>query len=148
MALAEKVAESRSVLVIMSYSGLPEVEDAFDSFVAVCQDLGYRCERVTEQNAGERILPDVLARIERAAFTIVDLTELKPNVFYELGYAEGFGKKVIITAKQGTDLPFDVKDMPTIFWGSQRQLREDLRKRIISVVKPATASASPPMGQR
>lgn len=148
IALAEKVAESRSVLVIMSYADLPELEDAFDSFVQVCEDLGYRCERVTEANAAERILPDILARIERAAFVIVDLTELRPNVFYELGYADGLGKKAVITAKAGTELPFDVKDMPTICWSGQRQLRDQLRQRIISVVKPATAAASPPIGQR
>jgi nucleoside 2-deoxyribosyltransferase len=148
IALAEKVAQSRSVLVIMSYADLPELEDAYDSFVQVCEDLGYRCERVTEANAGERILPDILARIERAAFVIVDLTDLRPNVFYELGYADGLGKKAVITAKAGTELPFDVKDMPTICWSGQRQLRENLRQRIISVVKPATAAASPPIGQR
>lgn len=147
IALAEKVAESRSVLVIMSYTDLPELEDAFDSFVQVCESLGYRCERVTEANAGERILPDILARIERAAFVIVDLTDLRPNVFYELGYADGLGKKAVITAKAGTELPFDVKDMPTICWSGQRQLRDQLRQRIISVVKPATTAASPPIGQ-
>ncbi|MGI9099318.1 MAG: hypothetical protein ACR2H2_12675 [Solirubrobacteraceae bacterium] len=146
--LAEKVAQSRSVLVIMSYAGLPDVEDAFDTFVQVCEELGYRCERVNEENAGDRILPDILERIKRAAFAIVDLTDLRPNVFYELGYADGLGTKVIITAKEGTELPFDVKDMPTICWSGQRQLRENLRKRIISVVKPATAVASPPIGQR
>ncbi len=146
IALAEKIAESRSVLVIMSYGGAPEVEDAFDSFVDVCDDLGYRCERVTQENAGDRILPDILARIGHAAFVIVDLTELRPNVFYELGYADGLGKRVVITAKDGTDLPFDVKDMPAILWSSQRQLKQDLRKRIISVVKPASATASPPLG--
>lgn len=148
IALAEKVAESRTVTVIMSYAGLADVEDAFDSFVQVCEELGYRCERLTEENAGDRILPDILDRIERAAFAIVDLTDLRPNVFYELGYAEGRGKKVIITAKAGTALPFDVKDMPTICWGSQRQLRDNLKKRIISIVKPASVVASAPVGRR
>jgi hypothetical protein len=146
IALAEKVAESHSVLVIMSYTSQPDVEDAYDSFVQVCKDLGYHCERLTEENAGERILPEILERIERAAFVIVDLTGLRPNVFYELGYADGLGKKVVITARDGTELPFDVKDIPTIHWSSQRRLREDLRKRIISVVKPATVAASPPVG--
>jgi hypothetical protein len=147
IALAEKIAESRSVLVLTSYGGAPDVEDAFDSFVEVCADLGYSCERVTQENAGDRILPDILAHIGRAAFVIVDLTELRPNVFYELGYADGLGKRVVIAAKDGTDLPFDVKDMPAILWSSQRQLKQDLRKRIITVVKPAGATASPPLGR-
>jgi predicted Rossmann-fold nucleotide-binding protein len=145
VALAEKIAESRSVLVVMSYSGRADLEDAFDSFRQVCQELGYECDRVSEESAGERILPDILARLERAAFAIVDLTELRPNVFYELGYADGLRKKVVVTAKAGTELPFDVKDIPTIFWDGQRKLREDLTKRIEAVVKTGIGAAADPI---
>jgi hypothetical protein len=150
LALAEKVAESRWVLVIMSYADRPDLVDAYESFKAVVEGtpFDYRCERVTQENAGDRILPDILERIERAAFVIVDLTDLRPNVFYELGYADGLGKKVIVTAKDGTDLPFDVKDIPTIFWSGQTQLRRDLEKRIRAVVKTAVPEAGPPIGRR
>jgi nucleoside 2-deoxyribosyltransferase len=34
-------------------------------------------------------------------------------VFYELGYADGLGKKVVVTAKDGTEPPFDISDVPT-----------------------------------
>ena len=146
VALAEKVAVSRRVLVIMSYAGRPELEDAYDSFEQVTTALGYRCTRVTQANAGERILPDILDRIRRAAFTIVDLTDLRPNVFYELGYADGLGKKVVVTAKDGTELPFDVKDIPAIMWNGQKQLKEDLRARIMEIMPTAIPSASPPIG--
>jgi hypothetical protein len=146
IALAEKIAESRAAAIVMSYSGDDSIEDACYTFEEVCEDLGYHAERITQANAGERILPDILARIEHSAFVIVDLTELRPNVFYELGYADGLGKKVILTARVGTELPFDVKDMPTILWKSQKQLREELRARIVAVVKPASADASPPLG--
>lgn len=145
VALAEKIAESRSVLVVMSYSKRADLEDAFDSFQQICQELGFQCERVSEESAGERILPDILARLERAAFAIVDLTELKPNVFYELGYADGLKKKVVVTAKEGTELPFDVKDIPTIFWDGQRKLKEDLEKRIQAVVKTGIGTAADPL---
>jgi hypothetical protein len=146
IALAEKVAESRLVLVIMSYGATDELIDAYETFKAVSKDLGYECTRVTEESAGNRILPDILEGISRAAFVIVDLTDLRPNVFYELGYADGLGKRVVVTAKKDTELPFDVKDIPTVFWSGQTQLRNDLTKRIQNVVKPAFASAAPPIG--
>jgi hypothetical protein len=145
VALAEKVAESRSVLVVMSYADRPELKDVYGTFGRICTEFGYMCERVTEMNAGSRILPDILERIRRAAFTIVDLTDLRPNVFYELGYADGLGRKVIVTAKRGTELPFDVKDIPTILWEGQEDLGEDLRSRIRSVVKSAVPDAGPPI---
>jgi hypothetical protein len=40
----------------------------------VDHDLGYRCAKVTQANAGDQILPDILDCIRRAASTIVDLT--------------------------------------------------------------------------
>jgi hypothetical protein len=146
VALAEKVAESRFVLVVMSYDDRPDLKDVYGTFRRVCKPLGYKCERVTEKNAATRILPQILESIKQAAFVIVDLTDLRPNVFYELGYADGLGAKVIVTAKKGTELPFDVKDIPTILWESQEELGEDLGDRIQSVVKSAVPSAGPPIG--
>jgi hypothetical protein len=149
LALAEKVAESHSVLVIMSYADRAELVDTYETIKSVVEGetLKFRCERITEENAGDRILPDILERIRRANFTIVDLTDLRPNVFYEMGFADGLGKKVIVTAKAGTELPFDVKDIPTIFWSGQTQLRKDLEKRILAVVKTAVPAAGPPIGR-
>ena len=146
VALAEKIAESRSVMVVMSYDNRPDLEDAYETFQRVCEKLGYTCERATEKTTVTRILPEILERIRRAAFTIVDLTGLKPNVFYELGYADGAGRKVIVTAKKGTRLPFDVKDIPTILWESQKQLEDGLHDRIQFVVKSAVSNATPPIG--
>jgi hypothetical protein len=137
--LAEKVGQSRSVLVVMSYADRPDLNDAWATFERVCKGLDYTCGRVDEKNAGTRILPDILERIRLAAFIIVDLTDLRPNVFYELGYADGLGRKVIVTAKKGTELPFDVKDIPTILWESQVELEKKLQKRIQSVMKSAVS---------
>ena len=105
----------------MSYADRPDLKDAYGTFRRVCEKLGYACDRITEKNAATRILPEILERIRRAAFIIVDLTDLRPNVFYELGYADGFGGKVIVTAKKEQRLPFDVKDIPTILWDAQAE---------------------------
>ena len=132
----------------MTYGRRPDLKDAYGTFRRIRENLGYACERVSEKNAATRILPEILDRIRRAAFIIVDLTDLRPNVFYELGYADGLGGKVIATAKKGTELPFDVKDIPTLFWESQEELGEDLRERIQSVMKSAVSTAGPPIGPR
>lgn len=130
----------------MSYADRPELKDAYATFRRVCEKLGFECERITEKNAATRILPEILERIRRAAFIIVDLTDLRPNVFYELGYADGLGAKVIVTARKGTELPFDVKDIPAIIWESQEELGEVLQARIQSVVQSAVPWAEPPIG--
>ena len=106
IALAEKVAKSRSVTVVMSYDDRSDLEDAYETFKRVCEKLGYVCERVTEKNTATRILPEILERIRRAAFTIVDLTGLKPNVFYEMGYADGAGREGNRYSQEGDTATF------------------------------------------
>jgi nucleoside 2-deoxyribosyltransferase len=144
--LAEKVAESRSVVAVMSYADRADLDDLYDSLQQVCNDLRYICVRVTQENTEDRILSEILKSIDRSAFVIVDLTDLRPNVLYEFGYATGLKKRIIVTAKEGTELPFDVKDVPTIFWDGQKKLREDLKAKIGKIVKAGVGSAATPLG--
>jgi hypothetical protein len=60
---------------------------------------------------------------------------MSSNVYYELGFAQALEKGVITTAYEGTQLPFDIFDVPTLHWNSQRKLGEELDKRIKSVRK-------------
>lgn len=136
VSLAEVLLSSQSVVVAMSYSGdqqtLTQLDNLFDSFCTVCQEFQYQCERISEQNTKDRILPTILRKIELCGFLIVDLTDLKPNVFYELGFAAGLNKRVVATARQGTELPFDVKDIPVTFWDpiDQKKLKSEIKERI------------------
>jgi hypothetical protein len=50
-----------------------------------------------------------------------------------MGYAEALGKDMIVIAREGTDLPFDTKDIPTHFFSSYTGLEKDLRARIESL---------------
>jgi predicted Rossmann-fold nucleotide-binding protein len=130
ISLAELLISSKDVFVIMSFSRDPKLEDAFSSFTEICEEYGYRCDRIDNTSLIGRIVPEIHARIKKSALVIVDLTEAKPNVYYELGFAQGKNKQVILTAFEGTDLPFDVADIPTIFWNSQQQLKDHLREKV------------------
>jgi len=90
----------------------------------------YICERVDGASNVPRILPEILERISGCAFAIVDLSEESPNVYYELGYAEGQNKPVIVTTRKGTNLPFDAKDIPVIFWENQTGLKNMLSRKV------------------
>jgi hypothetical protein len=136
VSLGEKVATSKTVLALMSYSRTGDLgtalKNVYYNFELACQEFGYVCSRVDETNTADRILPRILEQIERAAFVIVDLTELRPNVFFELGFAEGLRKPRIVTAQDGTALPFDTKDIPVTFWSAldMKKLHDDLTGRI------------------
>jgi len=80
---------------------------------------------VDELQSNERITDRILESIRKAEFVIVDLTYSRPNVFYEAGYAQGIGKTPVYIAKEGTQLEFDLKDYPVIFFKNMKQLNSN-----------------------
>lgn len=100
----------------------------FASYKEVCGQYEFEAQRTDESTSLERIIPRIEAGIRNSAIVIADVSDLSPNVFYELGYAKALGKDVIVTAKKGTALPFDIGDVPVIFWEIQEDLKEGLHK--------------------
>ena len=130
--LVERLVTPRNVFTIMSFKR--EFRDVFASCKEVCREFKFEAERTDESTSLERIVPRIETGIRKSAFVIADVSELSPNVFYEVGYAKALGKDVIVTAKKGTQLPFDVGDIPTIFWEIQEDLKEGLRKCLAGLV--------------
>ena len=135
ISLAEKVITSRSVFVIMSFAASPQYKDLYASIQRVCGAFDYNAERVDESNLFKRIIPEITRQVRQSAFVIADVTEPKANVFYELGFADGIGKEMILTAKKGTDLPFDINDVPVLFWESFADFETELKKRVEQIGK-------------
>jgi len=126
VALAERMVMPRSVFTIMSFKR--EFRDVYASCKEVCKEFGFVAERPDESGSLERIIPRVEKGIRGSGIVIADVSEGSPNVFYEVGFARALGKDVIMTARKGTELPFDVGDIPAIFWEIQDDLKEGLRK--------------------
>jgi hypothetical protein len=70
-------------------------------------EFGYKVRRSDEDAnpgmIGDRVISDIIS----AELVITDLTDLNPNVFYELGIRHSTEKPVIHIVKAGTLLPFD-----------------------------------------
>ena len=107
-----------------------DLEDVLDSIKEACNRCGVNAERVDEPASNDRITDRMIESIRKAEYVIVDLSQAKPNVFQEAGYAHGFGKIPIYVAKEGTKLEFDLKDYPVIFFKNMKQLKDRLEKRI------------------
>ena len=69
---------------------------------------------------------EIFEELHRAALVVADLTGTRPNCTMELGYALARQRRVLITAMEGTQLPFDSDKLPTHFW-SPEQPQEDRR---------------------
>ncbi len=136
VSLTEELISSKEVFIIMSFSEKVRLLDAYDTFCNVCKANHFDAFKVDDHiDNTQRIVPTVLESIRRAVFIIADVSEPRPNVYYELGFAQALGKRVITTAHEGTQLPFDIFDVPTFYWKGQHDLREGLDKRIKLVRK-------------
>jgi hypothetical protein len=130
ISLAEKIVTTPSVFVIMSFAERGQYRDLYTSIKRVCEKYNYVARRVDEANLFKRIVPEIMRQLRQCPFVIADVTESKPNVFYELGIAEGLRKDIILIAKRDTKLPFDINDFPVIFWDAFIDFEEDLEKRV------------------
>jgi hypothetical protein len=126
--LCERIVTSNTVFTIMPFT--EEFRDVYASYNTVCNEFGFNAERTDESDSSERIIPRILGGIRGAAFVIADVTNPSVNVFYEIGFAEGMGKPVIVSAKKGASLPFDIADIPVLYWSGQEELKEKLRRRV------------------
>lgn len=55
--------------------------------------------------AGKFIIDGILAKIEAAAFVVMDITRMNFNVNFEVGYALGRGKRIVLTVNNALNPP-------------------------------------------
>jgi hypothetical protein len=76
--------------------------------------------------------------IEKAEFIICDLSNERPNVYYELGYAHGVGNqsnRVFLTAAAQTHLHFDIAPFRVHFYEDANGLRQLMRTEFKKLVR-------------
>lgn len=98
-----------------------EVEQFFRDIVdAVVVERGYTPYEMGQGGAESAFMNvEIFERLHRAGLVIVDLTGVRPNCTMELGYALGRRRRIVISAKKGTRLPFDEDKLPTYFWENE-----------------------------
>ncbi len=126
------------VSVMMSFSpGNKRLDDTYD---AIERTLGhvskrYRVERVDKAPGSPKIAEQFRRLTSRSGLVIVDLTENKTNVYYELGFIQANGKRCLITAAEGTDPSFYPREHRILFYQSARHLEQLLRPELESIAR-------------
>jgi hypothetical protein len=77
-----------------------------------------RIEIGTDKSEHAFINVAIFESLQFSVLAIVDITGERPNCFIELGYALRTGGRVLVTAEEGTKLPFDQQAIPCHFWKS------------------------------
>jgi hypothetical protein len=119
--------DKKRVFVAMPYSDEFENVYEFGIYPAV-RNCGFICEKVDKTHFTGDILFRIKQGIEAASIVIADLTQARPNVYLEVGYAWGRGIRVIFLARKGEDLHFDVSTHRCLYYGKFTQLAKDLEQ--------------------
>lgn len=107
------------------------VDDFFQVVVKpVMEDeYGYRLVVIDGRQAYEhaRIDEEIFAKLHRAGVVVADITGSRPNCFLELGYALGRCLPTIVTARSGSETPFDIKTLAGHHWKAHGDVDERRR---------------------
>ncbi len=139
---------SESCFVIQPFGGL--FDKIYENvYRPAIQHVGLKPLRGDSSHAPSDIMDYVWRNIKEASVLVCDLSNLRPNVIYELGLAHASGKPVILVMREGQELPFDIQSIRTIFfeledplWGTivQNRVAEALKAAISDPV-----NSTPPM---
>ncbi len=81
------------------------------------EKLGYSRNEMGRDASGQAWMNKaIFDALHRSSLVVVDLTGLRNNCFMEYGYALGRQLPVMLTAREGTRLPFDTSAIDCHFW--------------------------------
>jgi hypothetical protein len=124
-ALSPPSRPKQHVFVAMPFS--EQFEDVYElGIYPALRECGYICERLDRSAFTGDILERMKDRIRTARFVLADLSDARPNVYLEIGYAWGQGVPVLFIAREGEKVHFDVSTHRCLFYASIRQLKREL----------------------
>ena len=131
MSLKDFAYEQNKVFVGMQFD--TTTDEIYEVIKKACIDNGLEPNRVDELVGASSIINDIERLIEEAEFIILDLTYSNANVYYELGYAFGSENResdILLLAKDGTDLKYDVRHRRVLFYKDAYDLQKKLNEKL------------------
>jgi hypothetical protein len=122
------------IFLVMAMIADPHLEDTHHTVLRVSEGLGFRAERVDDIDYSGEITEKVLSSIRLSSLIIADLTLERPNVYLEVGYALAFDKPMLLIARDGTRLHFDVQGRRVEFYKNQTELEAVLKRFVPKLI--------------
>jgi hypothetical protein len=120
----------------------------------VAEETGFECIRADDvPGAGEDLRAKIHAATDNAALVLADVSEPRPNIYYEVGYAVARGKPLLLLAHRGAEIHTDLLGVEMIHYETgqkggfeefDRALRHALRPHVASHLSLLRAMVIPP----
>ncbi len=101
------MAEQKLCFVIMSFDE-KRLEVYQNAIKPACEKAGFTPVRVDELEGVFNINQQIIEHIFKSDAVIADLTDWRPNVFYEMGVAHAIDNKTIMIIQKKDRVPFDI----------------------------------------
>jgi nucleoside 2-deoxyribosyltransferase len=115
------------------------MEEIYNSTISrAISDAGYTPHIVKQGEHINKIDDEIIVQIRRSKFVVADFTGNRQNVYYEAGYAQGSGIRVIMTCREddANDIRFDIRQYNYISWTPDKleDFKKNLSNRIEAVL--------------
>jgi len=103
---------------------------------------GYRPYRVDAEPHIERIDTKIITEIRNSRFLVADVTEQRPGVYFEAGYAIGLGLPVFWSVRKDNldKVHFDTRQYNHVIWESEESLAEQIELFVTAILGKGTAT--------
>lgn len=136
--------DERLAFVLMPFTDeLTEIYKLFIKPTVEAPQFSLVCKRADDIKSNSTLMQDIWKSICEARLIIADLSNLNPNVMYELGMAHTLGKDTILIyqhSEQPIKFPFDLAHIRRIEYVNNaaggRKLEQDLKDTLDHVLSP------------
>lgn len=118
--IAHVTGGRRYCFVLMSYH---EGYTFFEKLRKVVAEVtGFECIRADDlPGAGADLRVKIHHAIDNSVFVIGDVSDPRPNIYYELGYANACNKPVLLIAKEQSEIHTDLQGLEMITYKDNRE---------------------------
>lgn len=131
---------SDQVFVAMSFA--EELTSAWKDGIAIALSKAqFRPYRVDAVPHIDRIDTKIITEIKNSRFLVADVTQQRPGVYFEAGYAMGLGLPVFwcVRADNLANVHFDTRQYNHIVWENEQHLADQLYLFVTAIVGNGTA---------